>query len=143
MFVLTALLLSLVVVLCTAAAVAVLRRDLTEQFEQRALAIARSVAQLPGVATAVTTDPPTRDGPVEQEAEAVRRATGALYVVVTDDHGIRYSHPTRSRIGQRVSTSPEEALSGREVVAVESGTLGRSARGKVPLRDELNPFIDG
>ena len=134
MFVLTALLLSLVVVLCTAAAVVVLRKDLTEQYEQRALAIARSVAQRPGLATAVTTTDPDPAGPVEQEAEAVRRATGALYVVVTDDQGIRYSHPTRARIGERVSTSPDEALSGHEVVTVESGTLGRSARGKVPLR---------
>jgi two-component system CitB family sensor kinase len=134
MFVLTALLLSLVVLLGTAAAVVVLRRDLTEQYEQRALAIARSVAHSPGLATAVTTAKPSPDGPVERDAEAVRRATGALYVVVTDDRGVRYSHPTRSRIGERVSTSPEEALSGHEVVAVERGTLGRSARGKVPLR---------
>jgi two-component system CitB family sensor kinase len=141
MFVLTALLLSLVVVLCTAAAVVVLRRDLTEQFEQRALAIARSVAQLPGLAPAVTTGTPSADGPVQREAEAVRRATGALYVVVTDDRGIRFSHPTSSRIGERVSTSPEEALSGHEVVAVERGTLGRSARGKVPLRDATGTVV--
>ena len=138
---LTALLLSLVVLLGTAAAVVVLRRDLTEQYEQRALAIARSVAQLPGLATAVTTSQPTPAGPVEHEAEDVRRATGALYVVVTDDHGIRFSHPTRSRIGERVSTSPEEALSGREVVTVERGTLGRSARGKVPLRDASGDVV--
>jgi two-component system CitB family sensor kinase len=134
MFVLTALLLSLVVVLCTAAAVVVLRRDLTEQYEQRALAIARSVAQQPGLATTVTTTQPAQDGPVQRDAEAVRRATGAFYVVVTDDRGIRFSHPTLSRIGERVSTSPAEALSGREVVTVERGTLGLSARGKVPLR---------
>jgi two-component system CitB family sensor kinase len=132
--VLTALLLSLVIVLCTAAAVVVLRKDLTEQYEQRALAVARSVAQQPGLATAVTSTEPDPHGPVQQEAEAVRRATDALYVVVTDDHGIRYSHPTRSRIGEQVSTSPAEALSGHEVVTIERGTLGLSARGKVPLR---------
>jgi two-component system CitB family sensor kinase len=141
MFVLTALLLGLVVLLCTAAAVVVLRKDLTEQHEQRALAIARSVAQRPGLATAVTTTEPSPSGPVEADAEAVRRATGALYVVVTDDRGIRYSHPTRSRIGERVSTSPDEALSGHEVVAVENGTLGRSARGKVPLRDASGTVV--
>jgi len=134
MFVLTALLLSLVVLLGTAAAVVVLRRDLTDQFEQRALAVARSVAQRPGLAEAVTGTAPTAGGQVQRDAEAVRRATGALYVVVTDDRGIRFSHPNPARIGERVSTSPEEALSGHEVVAVESGTLGRSARGKVPLR---------
>jgi two-component system CitB family sensor kinase len=141
MFVLTALLLALVVVLCTVAAVVVLRRDLTQQFEQRALAIARSVAQRPGLVEAVTDTEPDAHGPVEHEAEAVRRATGALYVVVTDDHGIRYSHPTLSRIGQRVSTSPAEALSGHEVVTVERGTLGRSARGKVPLRDAAGAVV--
>jgi two-component system CitB family sensor kinase len=141
MFVLTALLLSLVIVLCTAAAVVVLRRDLTQQFEQRALAIARSVAQRPGLVEAVTTTAPDPDGAIERQAEAVRRATGALYVVVTDDHGIRYSHPTRSRIGQRVSTSPAEALAGHDVVTVERGTLGRSARGKVPLRDASGSVV--
>ncbi|MGY2875343.1 two-component system, CitB family, sensor kinase [Marmoricola sp. URHA0025 HA25] len=139
--VLTALLLSLVVLLGTAAAVVVLRRDLTEQYEQRALAIARSVAQLPGLPAAVTGSSPAPEGPVEQEAEAVRRATGALYVVVTDDRGIRFSHPTRARIGERVSTSPEEALSGHDVVTVERGTLGRSARGKVPLRDDSGAVV--
>jgi len=134
-FVLTALLLSLVIVLCTVAAVVVLRKDLTEQYEQRALAVARSVAQQPGLAAAVTGTEPSPDGPVQQDAEAVRRATDALYVVVTDDRGIRFSHPTRSRIGEQVSTSPAEALSGHEVVTVERGTLGLSARGKVPLRN--------
>lgn len=141
MFALTALLLSLVVILATAAAVVVLRRDLTEQYEQRALAIARSVAQRPGLPQAVTGSAPTSDGPVQREAEAVRRATGALYVVVTDDRGIRFSHPVASRIGERVSTSPEAALSGHEVVAIENGTLGRSARGKVPLRDASGTVV--
>src|SRR6476661_2249692 len=107
--VLTALLLSLVVLLVTVAAVVVLRRDLTEQYEQRALAIARTVAQLPGLADSVTTSRETVHGPVEREAEAVRRSTGALYVVVTDDTGTRYSHPIAARIGERVSTSPRAA----------------------------------
>jgi two-component system, CitB family, sensor kinase len=133
--VITSLLLSLVVLLCTVAAVVVLRRDLTTQYEQRALAIARSVAQDPRLADAVVHTEPSVSGPVQQQAEAVRRATGALYVVVTDDRGIRYSHPTEARIGEQVSTSPSEALAGREVVTVERGTLGLSARGKVPLRD--------
>jgi two-component system CitB family sensor kinase len=55
-----------------------------------------------------------------------------LFVVVADDHGIRYAHPDPARIGQRVSTEPE-ALSGHDVVTFERGTLGLSARGKVPL----------
>src|SRR3954451_4480899 len=109
--------------------------ELDRQYEQRALGIAHAVAADPELAEAVVSGPPDPDGPAQQLAEDVRRRTGALYVVVTDDRGIRYSHPTRARIGERVSTSPEEALSGHEVGAVENGTLGRSARGKVPRRD--------
>jgi len=112
----------------------VLRHDLEHQFEQRALAIARSVAQDQRLARMVLTSRPTPDGPVQAEAERVRRATQALYVVVTDDAGIRYSHPNRSLVGHRVSTDPSEALAGRELVAIQRGTLGDSARGKVPLR---------
>lgn len=138
---LTGVLTALVVLLCTGAAVAVLHRDLTQEYEQRALAIARSMAQEQGLAKLVTGAGPSVDGPVQRRAEEVRRATGALYVVVTDDRGIRYSHPTPSRIGKMVSTSPDQALSGREVVGVEEGTLGLSARGKVPLRDSSGRVV--
>ncbi|GAB7003995.1 sensor histidine kinase [Nocardioides sp. AN3] len=134
-------LLSVVVLLSLAVSTAVVRRDLEKQYEQRALAIARSVAALPGLATQVTSGRPTTDGPVQVEAQRIRRQTGALYVVVTDARGIRYSHPTPSNVGRPVSTSPDEALSGHEVVAVERGTLGYSARGKVPLRDDSGRVV--
>lgn len=128
-------LLTVVVLVSLGASTAVLRNDLEKQYEQRALAIAHAVAEQPGLAHQITTGAPAADGPVQREAEQVRRRTGALYVVITDDRGIRFSHPTRANIGERVSTSPEEALSGHDVVAIEKGTLGYSARGKVPLRD--------
>jgi two-component system, CitB family, sensor kinase len=109
-----------------------LRAELYTQFGQRALSVARSVAAQPGLADAVAADDPEHI--VQARAEAVRTATGALFVVVTDDRGIRLSHPNPAQIGQRVSTDPSAALAGREVVTVERGTLGLSARGKVPLR---------
>ncbi len=127
-------LLTVVLVIGLTVSILVLRRDLEHQFEQRALAIARSVAQDDRIANMVLTSRPTADGPAQVAAEKVRRATQALYVVVTDDSGIRYSHPNRSLVGQRVSTDPSEALAGRELVAIQRGTLGDSARGKVPLR---------
>jgi two-component system CitB family sensor kinase len=127
-------LLTVVLALGLAVSTLVLRRDLEGQFEQRALAIARSVAQDGRLTEVILTSRPKSDGPVQVAAERVRRATQALYVVVTDDAGIRYSHPNRSLIGQRVSTDPSEALAGRELVAIQHGTLGDSARGKVPLR---------
>ncbi|MDH2415438.1 sensor histidine kinase [Nocardioides sp. CER19] len=136
-----AVLLSVVVLLSLGVSAAVVRHDLETQYEQRALAIARSVAALPGLGRQVATATPTPDGAVELEAEGVRRRTGALYVVVTDAQGIRFSHPTLGNIGRPVSTSPDAALSGREVVTVEQGTLGYSARGKVPLRDDSGRIV--
>ena len=134
-------LLVVVVLVSLAASTYVLRRDLEQQYEQRALAIARSLASDPTVARRVTTERPDPDGPLQQQAERIRRETGALYVVVTDDHGIRFSHPTAANVGKVVSTSPEEALSGREVVTIEKGTLGYSARGKVPLRNAAGEVV--
>ena len=111
-----------------------LRSELEDQFEQRALAIARSVAADPAYAQDISAGHPTVTGDAQVRAEQVRHRTGALFIVVTDDHGLRYSHPNAALIGQRVSTDPSEALSGHEVVALQRGTLGLSARGKVPLR---------
>ena len=127
-------LMTTVVLLSLVTSAVVLRGDLEREYEQRALAVAHSVASRPGLARTVASSPPTRTGPVQRSAERVRRATGALYVVVTDRSGIRYSHPTVANIGRRVSTSPDRALHGHDVVTVERGTLGYSARGKVPLR---------
>jgi len=136
-----ALLLTLVVLLSLAASTAVLRKDLQQQYEQRALAVARSVAASPGLAHTVATTRPDPAGPVQRDAERVRRATHALYVVVTDDRGIRYSHPTAANVGHRVSTSPGAALQGKDVVTIQRGTLGYSARGKVPLRDPTGTVV--
>jgi two-component system CitB family sensor kinase len=118
-----------------------LRAELERQFESRALAIAHSVAADPEIAVGVTAGSPSPDGVVEQLAEQVRRRTGALFVVVTDDRGVRYSHPNRDAIGRRVSTDPSEALAGNDVAVVEKGTLGLSARGKTPLRDASGAVI--
>ena len=130
-----------VVLLLLVGAALVLRHDLSGEYQQRALAIARSVAQEPGLADEVTDSRPSTHGPVQQAAERVRTATGALYVVVTDIRGIRYSHPTLANIGAKVSTSPDAALAGHDVATIERGTLGLSARGKVPLRDDSGRIV--
>jgi len=108
-----------------------LHRSLDQRFEQRALDVAETLAAQPALGTAVR----NHDQPaVQRQAQAVRSATGALFVVVTDDHGIRLAHPNPGEIGRPVSTSPERVLRGQEVANIERGTLGLSARGKVPLR---------
>jgi len=110
--------------------------------EGTALAIAQSVAAQSDVRAAVARlsvdgtdlDPAAlADGPVQRAALAAQRRTGALFVVVTDDRGIRLAHPDSDRIGEMVSTSPDAALAGRETVSWARGTLGESARAKVPV----------
>jgi signal transduction histidine kinase len=110
-----------------------LRNNLIGQSEQRALAIARSVASDERYAAAVVTGDPGHE--VQPRAEAVRRRTQALFVVVTDERGLRYSHPDPARLGQPVSADQAQALSGHEVTTFGSSAIGRSARAKVPLLD--------
>ncbi|MDI2031981.1 sensor histidine kinase [Saccharopolyspora sp. TS4A08] len=108
-----------------------LDRHLVEQYSQRALTAARVIATDTDLADQVARgDQPA----VRAQAERARASSGALFVVITDRTGIRLSHPNPAEIGERVSTDPREVLAGKEVVAVQRGTLGYSARGKVPLR---------
>ena len=142
------LLLQLAVVLLVVLVTAAVHGWLTYQrlgveSEQRALAVARSVASTGEVraeAARLTAADAERlprallvNGPLVPLAKDVRMRTGALFVVITDDAGIRLTHPTTERLGQRVSTDPTAALGGREVTNQEKGTLGMSARAKVPI----------
>jgi two-component system CitB family sensor kinase len=120
-------------------------RQLREESEAAALNIARTVAEEPDVKALVaefSADPGTpdaadlRDGPLQQIAADVADRTDALFVVITDDHGIRLAHPTEALLGQVVSTPFAEVLEGNEVVDWQTGTLGESARAKVPVYAE-------
>uniref|UniRef100_A0AAU2JUL8 histidine kinase n=1 Tax=Streptomyces sp. NBC_00049 TaxID=2903617 RepID=A0AAU2JUL8_9ACTN len=122
-----------VVMLATGLFLAPLSAQLDDQAMRRALAIAQSAAADPSLAAGLLRSGPSADSPVQSSAERIRRATGAEYVVVMDLGGIRRSHPSADRIGLPVSTDPSDALAGREVMEIDEGTLGRSARGKVPL----------
>ncbi|MEU6181212.1 sensor histidine kinase [Streptomyces coeruleorubidus] len=124
-----------VAVLATGLFLAPLSDQLDDQAMRRALAIAQTTAQQPGLAEEVRDTPPSPGGPVQKEAERIRKATKAEYIVVMDWRGVRWSHTDAKQIGGIVSTDPGQALAGKEVMEIDSGTLGRSARGKVPLRD--------
>ncbi|QPP10479.1 sensor histidine kinase [Streptomyces bathyalis] len=117
--------------------------ELDERAMDRALAIAQTTAARPEFARHLARGGPgpSVHGPVQRQAEQIRRSTGAGYVVVMDTHGIRWSHPEPRRVGRHVSTDPSAALAGHEVRHIDEGTLGRSARGKVPLRDGQGDVI--
>ncbi|PPF31380.1 sensor histidine kinase [Rathayibacter sp. AY1A3] len=133
---------SAAVLVCAGLVTALSVQQLRGEAEGTALAIARTVAEDPDVRDAVAASSAVpgapaaselRGGPLEDVAAAVEQRTGALFVVITDDQGIRLAHPDEDRLGKRVSTSPDEALAGRESVSWGTGTLGESARAKVPV----------
>lgn len=133
----------LLVVLLSAAVHAWLTYDrVGREAENQALTLARAVASDPSVQANVLAisersgTPPAselRTGPLMAVAEGARIRTGALFVVITDETGLRLAHPDPERLGEKVSTDPSEALSGQEVTTRNTGTLGPSAGAKVPV----------
>ncbi|GAA5041765.1 ATP-binding protein [Thermocatellispora tengchongensis] len=116
------------------------REQLAEQYQERALAIAESVAGLPEVRAAFRS--PRPELTLQPIAMGVQRATGADYVVIANRDQIRYAHPNTALIGRRLSTDGSEVLSsGRKWTGVQTGTLGRSVRGKAPIFDEAGRVI--
>jgi len=130
-----------VVVLATSLFLAPLSSEIDDQATSRALSIAQATAADPEIARERLRTGPSPDGPVQRRAQRINRATGALYVVVLDTRGVRWSHPNPAQVGRHVSTDPSLALAGREVRQIDTGTLGRSARAKVPLRDRHGRIV--
>lgn len=105
------------------------RGHLDQQYRQRALAIAWTVAGIPLIREAMEYGD---SGVVQSTAERVRMQSGAAYIVVIDMNRVRHSHPTPALIGQPVE-EPLIALDGKAHTELDHGSLGPSANGKVPL----------
>jgi two-component system CitB family sensor kinase len=105
-------------------------QTLDQQYEQRALGIADTVAQMPEIRDALIHQDPS--GVIQARAEQIRRNSRAAYVVVADWTGLRYSHPNPRLIGQRLE-EPVVVLDGHDHIGIDNGSLGRSANGKAPI----------
>ncbi len=131
-----------VVLLIVSIAVALAGQNaLEEQYGLRAQAVAESVAEIPDVRELVASSVISPE--LQSIAEDIRLRTGVSFVVITDVEGIRHSHPNPDRIGKPVSTSPALALAGLSDWYVETGTLGPSVRGKVPIWDATGENVVG
>ncbi|MCV7172259.1 Spo0B domain-containing protein [Mycobacterium manitobense] len=117
-------------------------QELRQEYGLRALDMARVLAAAPAVradVTAVDGQPgplvpsALAAGPLQTVATQVRQRTDMLFVVITNDEGLRLAHPDVAELGKRTSSDPSEALAGREEVEHETGTLGPSVRAKVPI----------
>ena len=119
------------------------RRELDRSAGRRSLVIARTVASIPEIARAFRLAHPART--IDPIAERIRRNTDASFVVVANRKGIRYSHPNPAMIGKSLADDPGEPitpiLAGHEFVGAQKGSIGRSVRAKVPLRDANGRII--
>jgi two-component system CitB family sensor kinase len=109
------------------------RSELEHHYQQRALAVAQTFATTPSIREGLVRRTRADRRLIQSLAEQVRHETGATYIVVIDQDGLRYSHPDPALIGRRV-TEPVIALDGRDHIGVDHGNLGISANAKVPLR---------
>ncbi|GAB3285285.1 ATP-binding protein [Parasphingorhabdus pacifica] len=116
------------------------RIQLDDQYGQRVLAIAESVATLSTVREAFDDPVPSRT--IAPLAERVRKAADASFVVVANEQQVRYSHPDPAKIGGTLSTDAGPVLaSGEPWTGIQKGTTGRSMRAKVPVLDDTGEII--
>ncbi|GAA1181108.1 ATP-binding protein [Nesterenkonia xinjiangensis] len=110
-----------------------------QQYEERVLTMAESVAVMPTVREALQTEEPAEV--LAPWAERLRAATGFEYIMIADRHGIRQSHPDPEAIGQRPSLDPAPVLAGETWTGVEHGHAGLTLRARVPILDEAEDVI--
>ncbi|MGO2140499.1 MAG: ATP-binding protein [Leucobacter sp.] len=133
-----------VAVLTTGIAYAVQERGIREATGERVSSVASSLAELTQVRSAlalVHTDISAAATELQPLADVFERAAGVDYVVITDEHGIRATHPTPSERGQRVSTDNASVIAGESFLGTETGTIGRTLRAKVPVRGDDEEII--
>lgn len=114
---------------------------LVSRVGEYALSMAQVVAGMPEIVAGF--DHPDPASVIQPQAERVRLVTGAEFVVVGNQDGLRYSHPVAERLGQpMVGGDNAGALEeGRSYVSRAVGTLGPSLRGKTPVFNDAGEII--
>ncbi|WP_327178042.1 sensor histidine kinase [Streptomyces sp. NBC_01335] len=107
------------------------RAEETARRQVRAAAVA--IAGSPSVREAIRTPDPS--SALQPYAEQVRADTGIAFVTIMDPHGVRWTHPDRSRIGETFLGHTARALKGETFEETYTGTLGPSIRVVTPVRD--------
>ena len=108
------------------------RQHLDTYFENRAAAIAQTVAGVPGVRSCMAAPDGRCARWLQSFATTTEHNTGASYVVLIDMNRVRHSHPDRRLVGQKVA-EPIVTVDGRVHLRIDNGDLGRSANARAPL----------
>jgi len=110
-------------------------RSVEEQAGQRAMHVARTVAEITEVKRHL--GQPGGEAVIQPIAERIRIANGMEYVVVVDQARRRYSHPLASRIGTRFEAEDGgPAFAEHSYISYARGERGNSVRAFVPIMSE-------
>ncbi|MFI5842138.1 ATP-binding protein [Catenuloplanes sp. NPDC051500] len=134
LFVLQVLVVTLLVTAGTVGTVALAAQDAQHAAVEEVTAVAETIALSPLVVSALRAEDPTSI--LQPYAESVRDATDTDFIVVMAPDRTRYTHPNPTLINGPFVGSIDEALNGGTVVETTTGSLGRSVRTVVPVRDE-------
>lgn len=109
------------------------RQTQVERAEVRSTNVARTVALAPITVRDLRAGAPSPE--LTRFARSTGEATETDFVVVMNTDRIRYTHPVDERVGQTFVGEVGGAPEGTDFTESSDGTLGRSIRTVVPVRD--------
>jgi two-component system, CitB family, sensor histidine kinase MalK len=99
---------------------------------EKAMNIARMVAHTPLIMQALQQKQNEQE--IQKYTSEMTKLTNVEFIVVMDMNGIRKSHPSPDKIGQRFVGGDEgPVLHGQETTSIAKGTLGYSLRAFTPI----------
>jgi hypothetical protein len=104
--------------------------QLNRQYEDRSLAVAQTVAEMPQVIQALSGTGP--ESVVQQIALRVDHSTGAAFAVVVNRAGIRLSSPDPALVGKWFH-EPVVSLDGRDHLRIDPSKPAPTANARVPV----------
>ncbi|MEU6095155.1 SpoIIE family protein phosphatase [Streptomyces sp. NPDC047079] len=133
---------ALVVLLVACAVIALVlqsERDTSAEAKRRSVAVAQTFAHSPGLLAALQTPDPSKV--LQPMTEAGRKSAGVDFIVVMNTHGIRYTHPLPSKIGQRFVGTIEPSLAGKVYTESVNGPLGHEVQAIVPVENPQGKVV--
>lgn len=120
-----------------------MKKLLRDQIDKNMLNIADSFASTYEVKEYLKGNENISSELLNDEIEKARVKTNVEFIVVMDMNGIRYSHPVKSKIGEKFRGGDEVRVlkTGEQYVSTASGTLGVSVRAFAPIFDDDNKQI--
>ncbi|MFF6868518.1 SpoIIE family protein phosphatase [Streptomyces sp. NPDC012450] len=116
------------------------RRDTERDARARSLAVAEALANAPGIDAALASPDPTAR--LQDEAEAIRRATRLDFIAILGPDGMRYTDSQPDLIGRRaVGDLSRAAVDGESYTEIFEGAPNDAVRAVVPVVNDRGKIV--